>query len=531
MSKNLRSLSARKGLKENLFEEIKFHEGDSDESTASKFLIGRSSILGTRSFYDFLREENKGKKVFVCHGSACVTSGKLAKVKKELSKQFEPDEIGHVSCLGHCHTNAAFLYDGQTYSWDEALDWPSLTKPKKSNKSYEVTTLSPRAILTQPVENLRDCYQLLEAKDSLVILEEIQSSQLRGRGGAGFPLALKLRACAESESDEKYIVCNADEGDPGAYSDMYLLEQNPHLVLFGMMAAGKAVGAKQGVLYIRAEYPDSISAVDSAISELRELSIIGCEFDFKIIEGAGAYVCGEETALLNSIEGLRPEVRVRPPFPAQEGLYGKPTVLSNVETFANLYEILKMGGDAFASLGTEKSKGTKLVSLDGFFVKPGIYEVEMGYPFASLVEDAGGFREEIKALQVGGPLGGIFPVEKIHELSVDFESFSDAGLLLGHASVVCIPQDFSMMDYLRHLFEFTKDESCGKCYPCRLGSARGFEMLERAANDGEKMDKSLFDDLLETMALGSLCALGGGLPLPVKNILNDFGEELAPYFR
>jgi NADH-quinone oxidoreductase subunit F len=531
MSKNLRNLSARKGLQRNLFETIQSTPDTSEEAIASEFLIGPSAVLGARSFYDFLRDENKGKKVFVCNGTACLTSGKQAKVKKELSKHFEDHEIGHVSCLGHCHTHGAFLYDGQTYSWDDSQVWDDLIHQSKSNKSYEVYTLTDHPILTKPIGALAEFYQLLETKEASVILEEVTSSQLRGRGGAGFPLGFKLSACAETPNEEKYIVCNADEGDPGAFSDMYLLEQNPHLVLFGMMAAGKAVGAKMGVFYIRTEYPDSISKVEQAISDLRDQHIIGEDFDFKIIEGAGAYVCGEETALLNSIEGLRPEVRVRPPFPAQEGLYGKPTVLSNVETFANLHEILQQGGDTFASIGAEKSKGTKLVSLDGFFVKPGIYEVDMGYSFSELVDHAGGFKTDIKAVQVGGPLGGVLPVKKIQDLSIDFESFSDAGLLLGHASVVCIPQDFPMIDYIKHLFEFTRDESCGKCYPCRLGSARGFEMVERAVDDERKIDKALLDDLLETMQLGSLCALGGGLPLPIKNILTSFEAELTQYFQ
>ena len=530
MSENLRNLSARKGLKNNLFDRIQ-SPNNSIDILSSEFLIGESSIIGVSSFYDFLKEDNKQKKVFVCNGTSCLTSGKQEKVLKELKKHFSDNEIGRVSCLGHCHTNAAFLFEDQTYSLEDSKTVKDLVDKKESNKTYKVYNLTSTQILTKSVSDIQKHYQLLDSSDSQKILSEIKLSQLRGRGGAGFPFGIKLESCLKTESDQKYIVCNADEGDPGAYSDMYLLEQNPHLVLFGMMAAAKLVGANMGVLYIRAEYPDSIRNIENSIIELRNKNILGKNFDFKVIKGAGAYVCGEETALLNSIEGLRPEVRVRPPFPAQEGLYGKPTVLSNVETFANIHWILENGGNAFASIGSDKSKGTKLVSLDGFFNKPGIYEVDMAYSFSELVENAGGFSKEIKALQVGGPLGGVFPIEKISELNLDFESFSENGFLLGHASVVCIPKDFPIIDFVKHLFEFTKDESCGKCYPCRLGSARGYEMVEQAVSDNEKINTELLSDLLETMELGSLCALGGGLPLPIRNILQYFEAELEPYFK
>jgi len=529
MSKNLRTLSARKSLENNLFECIK-EDNHSIKDLSNEFLIGESSITGTKSFYDFLKEDTKKAKVFVCNGTSCLTSGKQEKVKRELLKYFSDSEIGHVSCLGHCHTNAAFLYDGKSYSLDESKTVKELIKQDKSNKSYEVYNLSKNQILTAEIKNINAFYKILDVSDSNEVIEEIKISQLRGRGGAGFPFGIKLESCKQTESEQKYIVCNADEGDPGAYSDMYLLEQNPHLVLFGMMAAGKAVGASMGVLYIRAEYPDSILNIEKIINELRKEGVIGKDFDFKVIKGAGAYVCGEETALLNSIEGLRPEVRVRPPFPAQEGLYGKPTVLSNVETFANVHWILENGGEAYAKIGSKQSKGTKLVSLDGFFNKPGIYEVEMGYPFSKLIEEAAGLKTEIKAMQVGGPLGGVFPIEKVSDLNLDFESFSEQGFLLGHASVVCIPKDFPMIDFVKHLFEFTKDESCGKCYPCRLGSARGYEMVEKVTINASKIDKELLNDLLETMELGSLCALGGGLPLPIKNILHYFNTELKQYF-
>jgi NADH-quinone oxidoreductase subunit F len=316
------------------------------------------------------------------------------------------------------------------------------------------------------------------------------------------------------------------------------MEEQPHSVLFGMMVAGWFTGAQVGVLYIRAEYPDSVTRINAAVQELRDAGWLGkniqgsgFDFDFKTIKGAGAYICGEETALLASIEGQRPEVRVRPPFPTVEGLYRKPTVVNNVETFANLRAILTMGGKGYAAIGTEASSGPKLLSLDSHFRKPGLYEVAMGTPLSKVVYDlAGGFKNPIKAVQIGGPLGGIVPVDKIESLTVDFESFKNAGFLLGHAGVVSIPTSMPMIEYIEHLFQFTADESCGKCFPCRLGSTRGQELVAKARTGKGKIDRELMTDLLDTMELTSLCALGGGVPLPIKNAIRYFAEELKPYF-
>ena len=252
---------------------------------------------------------------------------------------------------------------------------------------------------------------------------------------------------------------------------------------------------------------------------------------FHIVRGAGAYVCGEETALLNSIEGLRPEVRTRPPYPTSHGLYGQPTLLSNVETLANLPAILTAGGRAYATLGLPACSGTKLVSLDGGFRRPGVYEVEMGTPLRQILDDlGGGTRYPVKAYQIGGPLGGLVPASKVAELTLDFESFAHHGFLLGHAGIVAIPTHFPLAELLAHLFAFAARESCGKCFPCRIGSRRGQELVEGALHQGRRIDPALFDDLLDTLEGGSLCALGGGLPLPVRNALTQFREELAPLF-
>jgi NADH-quinone oxidoreductase subunit F len=363
-------------------------------------------------------------------------------------------------------------------------------------------------------------------------LDELKQSNLRGRGGAGFPISFKLESAMNAMSEQKYIICNADEGDPGAYSDRYLLEKQPLLVLFGILTSAYIVGADYGVLYIRAEYPESIASIQAAIESLNSyLDTLAFDFKFKIIAAQGAYICGEETALINSIEGQRPEVRVRPPFPTQQGLFNKPTVVNNVETLASIYAITNKGGDFYNQLGTDKSKGTKLVSLDSFFNKPGIYEVEMGTALSDVFEQCGGgFKQSIKAVHIGGPLGGIVPVNKIKNLCVDFESFTSNGFLLGHASVVCIPEDFPMIDYLHHLFVFAAYESCGKCFPCRLGTKRGEELLNNAINNKGKIFRELFDDLLDTLQQGSLCAHGGGIPLPIRNALLYFTDELTGYF-
>jgi NADH-quinone oxidoreductase subunit F len=536
-NKNSRTLSARKGLENNLFEAISTKALDNAspeefQQLAKDFLIDDSIIFGTASFYDFTKESARKHKIKVCNGTACMTAGTQDRLRETLNNHFEEDEIGHAACLGHCHCNSAFMYDDKTYSATTESEITAIINKKPSfDNSYNVACNTTQ-ILTGTIKEVTSFYKLATdfgTKNNKVI-QELKASKLRGRGGAGFPFWFKLDAVIKEENEQKYIVCNADEGDPGAFSDMYLMEQQAHKVLFGMYISGLTVGANTGVLYIRGEYPNSIRAVEKAIQELQEHKL-ATDFTFKIIRGQGAYVCGEETALLNSIEGLRPEVRVRPPYPAQYGLYGKPTVLSNVETFANIHWILNNGGAAYAKLGTAESTGTKLVSLDSFFNAPGMYEIEMGTALETVLNDFGkGFKKPIKALQIGGPLGGIVPMDKLKDLSLDFESLSKNGFLLGHASFVSIPTNFPMIQYVEHLLKFTADESCGKCYPCRIGSYRGYEMVEKAQKESYKIDRNLFNDLLETLEIGSLCALGGGVPLPIKNAMQHFEEELKEYF-
>jgi NADH-quinone oxidoreductase subunit F len=549
MSKNISELSGRKGLAQNLFEELGIAAKptgtpslEAMEQLTESFLLGKANVYGTVSFYDFLRPENKGKKVYVCNGSACLTAGTQTAVEAKLASHFTADEVGHMCCLGRCHENSAFYYDRHNYSGD-AIDQLLAIKSEKAviADNYHVGA-SGAAVLTTPYPELNTYYQVLAQclqRTPETLLAELRASGLRGRGGAGFSMAFKLDSCRQAQGDTKFIVCNADEGDPGAYSDRYIMEQRPHALLMGMMIAGYITGARWGVLYIRGEYPESIAIMQDAVAALHASGWLGeniqgsgFSYDFKIVEAQGAYICGEETALLSSLEGQRPEVRVRPPYPTQQGLFNKPTVVNNVETLANVPFIMQQGGAAFAAIGTAKSTGTKLISLDGHFNRPGIYEVDMGTPLAKVVyELGGGFRIPVKAMHIGGPLGGLVPLHKVSDLTVDFDSFAREGFLLGHASVVCIPQDFPIIEYLEHLFQFTAHESCGKCFPCRLGSTRGFEMLHKARTTDYKLDRVLVNDLLETMEIGSLCALGGGLPLPVKNALQYFEAELTPYFQ
>jgi len=443
-------------------------------------------------------------------------------------------------CLGRCHENKAFHVNGKNYSGDD-IEQFSASNTKRAIDQYQVANYGT-AVITSAFPGIDTYYAALKdwlRKDPSVLLEELKVSGLRGRGGAGFPMSIKIETCRATESNVRFVVCNADEGDPGAYSDRYILEQRPHALLLGMMMAGYMCQSSHGVLYIRAEYPEAIEVIEKEIENLRNASLLGknildsgFDFDFKIIKAQGAYICGEETALLNSIEGQRPEVRVRPPFPAQQGLFNKPTIVNNVETLACIPFILNNGGKAFAEIGRGRSTGTKLVSLDGFFNKPGIYEVDMGTPMTVVVHQlGGGFKEKIKAMHIGGPLGGLVPVHYIDQLSVDFESFNENGFLLGHASIVCIPETYPLIHYLEHLFEFTAHESCGKCFPCRLGSTRGYELLNKSIQSDYKIDRTLFNDLINTMQHASLCALGGGLPLPIKNALQHFDSELSPYFK
>jgi NADH-quinone oxidoreductase subunit F len=367
------------------------------------------------------------------------------------------------------------------------------------------------------------------------VIDEIKKSGLRGRGGAGFPTGVKWQFCHDAPGNIKYVICNADEGDPGAFMDRALLEGDPHAVLEGILIGAYAIGAPEGYIYIRAEYPLAIQRLRIAIRQMEEYGLIGDDimgsgfkFHIKIKEGAGAFVCGEETAMMASIEGRRGMPRSRPPFPAQSGLWGKPTNINNVETWSNVSAILAKGADWYAGYGTEKSKGTKNFSLAGKIVRTGLIEVPMGISLREIVYEIGGGIPEgkrLKAVQTGGPSGGFIP-ENLIDLPVDYESLAQAGSIMGSGGMVVIDEDTCMVDITKFFLNFTQAESCGKCIPCRWGTKQMLDILEDIGNGrGRPGDIELLQELAESVKDGSLCGLGQTAPNPVLTSIRYFRDE------
>ena len=367
------------------------------------------------------------------------------------------------------------------------------------------------------------------------IIEEIKVSGLRGRGGAGFPTYIKWQSARNSVADEKYIVCNADEGDPGAFMDRAVLEGDPHRVLEGMMISGIAVGANTGIIYVRAEYPLAVKRLEMAIEQMREKGILGenifgsgFSFDFRIMMGAGAFVCGEETALLASLSGNRGMPVTKPPFPAQKGFRKQPTNINNVETFANVSWIIENGGEAFSAMGTEGSKGTKVFALAGRVKRGGLVEVPMGLTINQIVFDiCGGIKDDahIKAVQMGGPSGGCIP-ENMLDTVIDYENIAKTGAIMGSGGMIVMDEKTCMVDMAKFFMDFTSKESCGKCVPCRIGTTRMLEILQRIVNgDGEEEDIETLVDLGESIKTGASCGLGNSAPNPVLTTIKYFRNE------
>jgi NADH-quinone oxidoreductase subunit F len=373
------------------------------------------------------------------------------------------------------------------------------------------------------------------------VIDEIKKSGLRGRGGAGFPTGVKWQFCHDAPGDIKYVICNADEGDPGAFMDRSLLEGDPHAVLEGMLIGAYAMGAAEGYIYIRAEYPLAIQRLNIALKQMEECGLLGenimdsgFNFHIKIKEGAGAFVCGEETALMASIEGSRGMPRSRPPFPAQSGLWGKPTNINNVETWSNVSAILQKGAECYASYGTEKSKGTKNFSLAGKIIRTGLIEVPMGITLREIVYDIGGGipgGKRLKAVQTGGPSGGFIPANLI-DISVDYESLAQAGAIMGSGGMVIIDEDTCMVDMTRFFLSFTQSESCGKCIPCRWGTKQMLDILEDITNGrGRPGDIELLGELAESVKDNSLCGLGQTAPNPVLTSIRYFRDEYEEHIK
>jgi NADH:ubiquinone oxidoreductase subunit F (NADH-binding)/(2Fe-2S) ferredoxin/NAD-dependent dihydropyrimidine dehydrogenase PreA subunit len=513
--------------------------------------------------------------ILICAGTGCISSGALEvrdALGKELEKHSLKDQVRIImsGCHGFCEKGPIFIVypDDIFYCGVQKEDVAEIVEEHlvKGNKVDRLLYKDP--VSEERVDShdeimfykkqmrlaLRNCgvidpenvdeyiirggYIGLKKAlqmEPLAVVNEVKSSGLRGRGGAGFPTGMKWQFANSSSGEKKYIVCNADEGDPGAFMDRSLLEGDPHAVLEGMMIAGRAIGADEGYIYVRSEYPLAIKRLRTAISQAEKYGILGenilgtgFNFKIKIKEGAGAFVCGEETALLSSIEGNRGVPRHRPPFPAVEGLWGKPTCINNVETLANVPLILRRGAEKFASVGTEGSKGTKVFALTGKVNNTGLVEVPMGVTIREVVFDIGGgirYGKKFKAAQIGGPSGGCIPEEHL-DLPIDFDSLTAAGAMMGSGGLVVVDEDTCMVDMARYFLNFTKNESCGQCIPCRLGTSQMYNILEDITEGrGKPEDLDLLEELAWAVKKGSMCGLGQTAPNPVLTTLRYFRHE------
>ena len=378
-------------------------------------------------------------------------------------------------------------------------------------------------------------YRVLHEMKPVDVINTLTKSGLRGRGGAGFPTGLKWSLVAKATSNKKYVVCNADEGDPGAFMDRSVLESDPHRILEGMAIAAYAIGAQQGFIYVRGEYPLAISRLTTAIKQSRKMGVTGAQifesnFDFRIDIriGAGAFVCGEETALMASVEGRRGNPRSRPPFPAESGLWGYPTLINNVETFANITPIIKNGAEWFNKVGTEKSKGTKVFALAGHIVNTGLLEVPMGISIGEIIHDMGGGVPDggkVKAVQTGGPSGGCIPAN-LFDTKVDYESLMQVGSIMGSGGMIVMDENANMVNIAKFFIEFCMDESCGKCVPCRTGTKQVSKILDKISDgNGTQVDMKNLEDLCKVIRESSLCGLGQSAPNPVLSTIRHFNHE------
>jgi NADH:ubiquinone oxidoreductase subunit F (NADH-binding) len=438
--------------------------------------------------------------------------------------------LGETVCLGFCHSSPSFR-DG-----DVVDAGPGALQRVLSGTAVPAPEPEWRSVLDEPVlirpgdwSGLRRALAELSAEQ---LREEVKAANLRGRGGAGFPAGLKWEFAHKAAGDEKFIVVNGDEGDPASYIDKQLMEWSPELLLEGMALAGYAVGAAHGFVYTRSEYPRSKPALEQAVARAYESGDLGDDiygsgfsFHVHVEEGAGSYVVGEETALLNSLQGMRGTVSARPPFPAEKGYHALPTVVNNVETLCNAPFIALHGAEAYAALSPGATPGTKLVCLNERFERPGVVEVRFGTPIREICEELGGGLRDgrtIKALQIGGPLGGILPGWKL-DTRFDFDELAAEGCMVGHGGILAFDDRTDMRQLAKHLLHFGAHESCGKCFPCRIGLFRGLEMVEA---DGP-VDRAKLEELLETLEVASLCAHGSGMPAPIRSLVAHFPDELG----
>lgn len=514
--------------------------------------------------------------VLVCGGTGCTSSGSgqiITALEQEIGRNGLEKEVKVIKtgCFGLCALGPIMVVypEGSFYSAVKVEDIPeivsehllkgrivkrllysetveednikSLNETQFYKKQQRVALKNCGVIDPENIEEYigYDGYaalgKVLTEMTPKEVTDLVLESGLRGRGGAGFPTGRKWGMAAANQADQKYVCCNADEGDPGAFMDRSILEGDPHVVLEAMAIAGYAIGATQGYIYVRAEYPIAVKRLEIAIEQAHEYGLLGKNifgtdftFDVGIRLGAGAFVCGEETALMTSIEGKRGEPHPRPPFPALKGLFGKPTILNNVETWANVPQIILKGADWFKSMGTEKSSGTKVFALGGKIHNTGLVEVPMGTTLREIVEEIGGGipnGKKFKAAQTGGPSGGCIPAALI-DTKIDYENLMAIGSMMGSGGLIVMDEDTCMVDIAKFFLEFTVDESCGKCAVCRIGTKRMYEMLSQICKGNATMeDITKLEELCEEIKAGSLCALGQTAPNPVLSTLKYFRDE------
>ncbi len=520
--------------------------------------------------------------VLICNGTGCLAS-KSAEIMQELEKNLAAHgidkevKIVKTGCFGLCEKGPIMVIypEGATYCHVSPADVPEIVEEHlvkgrivkrlllgdkdaedvaKSlenvgffSRQHRIALRNCGVINPENIDEYiaRDGYQALgkclTEMTPQQVIEEVKKSGLRGRGGAGFPTGLKWQFAAKEVNEQKYVCCNADEGDPGAFMDRSVLEGDPHSVIEAMAIAGYAIGANQGYIYVRAEYPIAVQRLKLAINQAREYGLLGknifdtdFSFDLDIRLGAGAFVCGEETALMTSIEGKRGEPRTRPPFPAVKGLWEKPTILNNVETYANIPMILLKGADWFASIGTEKSKGTKVFAVGGKINNTGLVEIPMGTTLREVIYDIGGGipkGKKFKAAQTGGPSGGCIPASHI-DTPIDYDSLIALGSMMGSGGLIVMDEDTCMVDIAKFFLEFTVDESCGKCPPCRIGTKRMHEILEKiTSGKGEEGDIEKLETLANSIKNSALCGLGQTAPNPVLSTLRYFRDEYIAHVR
>ena len=518
--------------------------------------------------------------VLVCGGTGCTSSGSkdiLATLKSELEKKGLEKEVELIrtGCFGLCELGPIVIVypEGAFYSHVKPEDIPELVeehllkgrilkrliyhdaieddKIKSLNKvgfyaKQERIALKNCGVIDP--ENIDeylafDGYKALEKALTTMtpedVVNEMKKSGLRGRGGGGFPTGMKWEFAAKQKNEQKYIICNADEGDPGAFMDRSVLEGDPHVVLEAMAIGGYAIGANQGFIYVRAEYPIAVQRLEVAIAQAREYGLLGknilgtgFDFDIEIRLGAGAFVCGEETALIHSIEGHRGMPTPKPPFPAVSGLWEKPTVINNVETYANIPQIINKGADWFASIGTEKSKGTKVFALGGKITNTGLVEIPMGTTLREVIYEMGGGipkGKKFKAVQTGGPSGGCITTENL-DIPIEYDSLVAIGSMMGSGGMIVMDEDNCMVDVARFFLDFTRDESCGKCTPCRVGTKRLLEILEKITEGkGTMEDLDKLEHLAQEIKASALCGLGQTAPNPVLSTLKYFRDEYVAH--